>query len=340
MSIEAETRALADRVESILRARGADAQAAAEVADVMLEADRRGVVTHGITRLASYVERIRLGQLDPTARPTVVSDGGGVVLLDAGRGFGAVAGIHATRLAMSRAREHGGCAWVTTRSSNHFGIAGYYTAMLAREGFLGFACCNAGASMPATGGTSAVVGTNPASFAVPGGDRPPVLDMAMTHVARGKIRRAAAEGRTIPPDWATDANGVPTTDPETAIAGMMAPMAGHKGYATSAMVELMCGVLSGGPVSTGVRGATDYGGDAGVSFSVFAVDLSRIVDIDTYAGRVDELREQIEATAAPGQRTHLPGGPQDVHAEEVAQRGLTVPEDVLATLARLESEDG
>ncbi|HSS64565.1 MAG TPA: Ldh family oxidoreductase, partial [Gammaproteobacteria bacterium] len=259
MRIEA-AKGLAMRV---LEKNGVGEDIAGLVADVLVDADMRGVVTHGLTRLPAYVARIRAGLLNPGARPEVLADHGALLLLDAGNGFGAVAGCDAADLAAERAVRHG-CAWVTVRNGNHLSMLGYYARRLAGRGLAAIAITNAGPSMAAWGGKRPVVGTNPLAMAVPGDASPVVLDMAATMVARGKIRRAQAEGRPIPEGWAFDAQGNPTTDADVAMSGTLAPAGGHKGYALSVMIDLMTGVIGAGSFASQVRTATDRSGPSGV----------------------------------------------------------------------------
>jgi LDH2 family malate/lactate/ureidoglycolate dehydrogenase len=325
---------LRERGEGILRARGADPAAARTVLDVLLDADRRGVATHGLTRLASYVERIELSQLDPAARTRLVEDAGALALLDAGRGFGAVAGMAAVDAARERAAAHG-LAWVTVRESNHFGMAGYYPRQLARDGLAGIVFTNAGPSVAPWGGQRPVVGTNPIAIAVPADPEPVVMDMAVTQVARGKIRRAAAENRPIPEGWALDADGHPTTDPHAAMRGLLSPMGGPKGYALAVMIDLLTGVLSGGAFADEVRGATDFDRPARVSFTLLAADIARLMPLEEYRARVEAFRAVVKAAGDGSPEVGLPGHPEEAHVRRAEAKGIPVAADVIQTLERL-----
>jgi LDH2 family malate/lactate/ureidoglycolate dehydrogenase len=304
------------------------------VTDVLVDADARGVVTHGLTRLPAYVERIRAGLLDPAARPVVVADHGALLLLDAGNGFGAVAGCDAADLAAERVSLHG-CAWVTVRNGNHLSMLGYYARRLARRGFAAIAMTNAGPSMAAWGGTRPVVGTNPLAMAVPGEESPVVLDMAATMVARGKIRRAQAEGNAIPEGWAFDAHGNPTTDADEAMSGTLAPAGGHKGYALSVMVDLMTGVLGAGSFATQVRTATDRTGPSGVCFTLIAADVGRLPDAGGYVNRLKAFRGEVEASGDGVDAVHLPGDLENGRAKAAEGDGIEVPRDVIEKLEEL-----
>ncbi len=321
----------------VLRKHGVSAEIAERVADVLVDADARGVVTHGLTRLPAYVERIRAGLLDPGARPVMIADHGALLLLDAGNGFGAVAGCDAADLAAARAASHG-CAWVTVRNGNHLSMLGYYARRLARRGMAAIAVTNAGPSMAAWGGIRPVVGTNPLAMAVPGEASPVVLDMAATMVARGKIRRAQAEGKPIPEGWAFDPDGNPTTDADVAMRGTLAPAGGHKGYALSVMIDLMTGVLGAGSFASQVRTATDRSGPSGVCFTFIAADIGKLPDANGYLDRFRAFRAEVQASGDGKGEVHLPGDMENERARSAERDGIELPEDVLKALEGLLDE--
>lgn len=320
----------------VLTNNGVSEKLAAIVTDVLLEADRRGVTTHGFTRLPGYVERVRRGLLDANAEPEIVKDGETIILMDGRNGFGAVAGVEATELATARAGKHGMC-WVTVRNSNHFGIAGYYAQMLAQRGFAGIVFCNASPAVAAYGGKRATLGTNPFAMAVPTGDEPIVLDMATTTVARGKIRRAKAEGRSIPLGLALDVDGNPTTDPEAALKGTLASLGGYKGYGLAVMIELLSGVVSGGRYLTEVRQVTDLSGTAGPCFTIIAANIGRLIGLDEYARRIDRFRSVIRRSGDEDAEIYLPGEIETRRAREADKKGIALPADVIEAIEALSS---
>lgn len=320
----------------VLTSNGVNEKLAAIVTDVLVEADRRGIASHGFTRLQSYVERVRRGLLEPNAEPEIVKDGETIVLMDGRNGFGAVAGVEATQLAVSRATRHGLC-WVTVRNSNHFGIAGYYAQMLARRGLAGIVFSNASPAVAAYGGKRATLGTNPLAIAVPSGRDPIVLDMATTVIARGKIRRAKAENRSIPPGLALDADGNPTTDPEAALKGTLASLGGYKGYGLAVMIELLSGVLSGGRYLTEVKQVTDLTGTAGTCFTIIAADIGRICDRESYRQRLDRFSSIIRQSGDEGPEIYLPGEIETRRAQEADKKGIAIPADVLEAIRALSS---
>ena len=159
----------------------------------------------------------------------------------------------AVKLAVARAREIG-LAAVAVRNGFHFGTAGRYARMMAEQNCVGIVLSNTRPLMPAPGGAEALVGNNPIAIALPSaGEFPVEADMALSATAMGKIRLAAAAGEPIPGDWAVDSQGRPTTDPATAIKGMLLPAAGPKGFGLAFVIDLLCGGLSDGAVGAEVR---------------------------------------------------------------------------------------
>jgi LDH2 family malate/lactate/ureidoglycolate dehydrogenase len=265
----------------------------------------------------------------------VVSDLGAIAVLDAGNALGILTGDQAMALAVQRARQFGIGA-VAVRHAFHFGGAFRFVMAAAEAGTIGVAAANTRPLMPAPGGAATVVGNNPLAIGVPrAGADPIVLDMALSEAALGKIRIAAAEGREIPPTWATDSSGVPTTDPQGAIAGLLLPAAGPKGYGLAFMVDVLTGVLSGGAFGAGVQGLyadTAVANDCAHFF--LAIDPAAFGGAHAFAGRVDELAAQVAASpTAPGvDRVLLPGQLEAERHAAARVDGVPVEPSVLDNL--------
>ncbi len=239
---EAELAALASRA---LRGLGVEAAHAEDTARILVLGDLFGHHTHGVSRLESYGERLELGGIK--ARPDIRVDqvAPGMLRTDGDNGLGAAVGLRALRAAMQAARETG-IAIAFARTSNHFGACGPYCWIAAQEGFASIVGSNATPTIAPTGGRDTRVGNNPLALGVPRpGADPVILDMAMSVVARAKLRDAVKRGESIPATWATDRGGRPTTDPKAAIEGFLLPFGGYKGYGLAVMVDLFAGVLSG-----------------------------------------------------------------------------------------------
>jgi len=239
-----------DLLAGIFVAAGLSRAGAEEVSLALIEADQQGLPSHGVLQAENYVNYLEAGMAQPSDEPASVEDRGAVTVIDAGHMLGHLVAGTAMRHAMKAARQFG-IGVCSVRHSFHFGAAGRYAKMAADDNLVGVCMTNARAVMPAPGGVEPLVGTNPLAIAVPAGDHPPVVfDMATSQGALGKIHMARQAGKPIPDDWAVDRDGAPTTDPVAALAGMLLPAAGPKGFGLSFMIDLLSATLSGGAPGT------------------------------------------------------------------------------------------
>lgn len=326
---------LRSAVTSIFTEAGLSTKAAGTVAGSLVAADMRGITSHGALLVPMYVDRLLAGSVSPRDEAEVVVDAGAIAVLDAHHAFGQLSGDQAMTIAVSKAEQHGVGA-VVVRRAFHFGGAFRYVEAAARAGCIGIAAANTRPLMPAPGGAEAVVGNNPLAVAVPVADRAPVLlDMALSEAALGKIRLAAQEGRAIPPTWATDAAGAPTTDPTEAIAGLLLPMAGHKGYGLALVIDVLTGLLSGGSFGKGVQGLyadTSVPNDCAHFF--LAIDVAKFGDREAFLSRAADLTADVVSSAkAPGvDRLLLPGQLEAERAALAEADGIDVDASVLLAL--------
>lgn len=306
-------------------------------ADTLVQADLWGHQSHGVMRLSWYVARLLAGVCTPIARPEEVIDARAIAVIDGKDGMGQVLTAHAMKNAIGRAKEHGIGA-IALRNSNHFGTAMYFTLMAARAGCVGFLSTNASPAMAPWGGRKKTVGTNPWSWAAPAGQRAPmVLDIANTGVARGKIYLARQKGLSIPEGWAISAEGVPTTDPAEAIAGIVLPMAQHKGYAIAAMMDMLSGVLTGSAFGTGVHGPYQTEHRSGAGQFMIAIDIEQIQPLAEFNERMDRYIDELKSVprAQGFEEIVYPG---EIEARNEAHNradGLLLPQDTLADLRKL-----
>ncbi|MDW5596312.1 Ldh family oxidoreductase [Conexibacter stalactiti] len=327
---------LVERLAAVFAGAGLERAAATTVATALIDADMRGIPSHGSLLVPMYVERIVSGSVTTLTSAEPVADFGAVAVLDGGHALGVLTADQAMALAIEKARDHGLGA-VAVRRAFHFGGAFRYVQSAAEAGMIGVAAANTRPLMPAPGGAHAVVGNNPLAIGVPrAGGEPLVLDMALSEAALGKIRLAAQEGREIPATWATAADGTPTTDPAAAIAGLLLPAAGHKGYGLALMVDVLTGVLSGGSYGGAVRGLyADTAVPNDCAHFFLALDVTRFgSDLDGFAARVADLSQQVTSPpAAPGvERLLVPGQLEaERHAAAEAQ-GVALDASVLERL--------
>ncbi|HEY2052871.1 MAG TPA: Ldh family oxidoreductase [Solirubrobacterales bacterium] len=327
----------------VFGALGLPEAAAVAVAEGLVDADMRGIPSHGLMLVPMYAERIQAGSVTTATEAETVADLGAIAVLDAADALGILTADQAMGLAVERARQFGIGA-VAVRHAFHFGGAFRYVMAAAEAGMIGIAAANTRPLMPPPGGAATVVGNNPLAIGVPSaGGEPIVLDMALSEAALGKIRLAAAEGRAIPPTWATDAAGIPTTDPEAAIAGLLLPAAGPKGYGLAFMLDVLTGVLSGGAFGAGVQGLysdTSVANDCAHFF--LAIDPAAFGGADAFAARVEELAAQVTSSpTAPGvERVLLPGQLEAERHAAARAGGVRVERSVIDKLREVAASLG
>jgi LDH2 family malate/lactate/ureidoglycolate dehydrogenase len=310
---------------------------AACAATAMVEADLRGVHTHGAALLPSYVSKLRANGINPRPRVRTLRETASTVLQDGDHGLGHVLASRAMVLAMERAAVTG-IAAVGVRNASHFGAAASYSMLALRRQQIGIASCNTVACMPPPGGVAPRLGNNPISVAVPAGRHAPiVLDMALSTVAWGKIAQAARRGEKIPLGWALDLNGNPTTDPMEGMRGLLIPAGGVKGYGLAVVVEALAGVLTGARFGTDVPHPDQVDHPEMIGFFLAAVDVRAFTPLDTFIGRVDALVDQIKsATPAPeATGIFLPGELEHFTKERHLEHGIALDSDIWEDLRAL-----
>jgi ureidoglycolate dehydrogenase (NAD+) len=236
---------------------GLDPTDARDVARILVTADLFGLSTHGLSRIESYGERLRVEGIKARPRIRVEQIAPAIVSIDGDNGIGPLVGMRALEAAMATARETGvGVAFA--RGSNHFGPVSPYSLIAAEAGFASIIGSNATTTIAPWGGSDARLGNSPVGFGVPNpGGKPFLLDMAISVAARAKIRNALKRGDSIPDGWATDKEGRATTDPAAALDGFLLPIGGHKGYGLALLVDLFAGLLSGAAYLTHVKSWVD-----------------------------------------------------------------------------------
>jgi LDH2 family malate/lactate/ureidoglycolate dehydrogenase len=337
-----DAKRLTEFAAAVLSAVGVPDTDAALVADSLVTADLWGHQSHGVMRLSWYVNRIRAGVMNAVTKPQTIVDSGALAVVDGQNGIGHVLATFAAREAVRRARDHG-VGVVGVRNSNHFGTAAYFTRMAALDGCVAILTTNASPAMAPWGGRQKIVGTNPWSIAAPAGRHDVVvMDIANTAVARGKVYLAKQRGESIPPGWAIDAEGVPTTDPAAAIEGVILPMAGHKGYAISLMMDVLSGVLTGSSFGAAVHGPYQFHSRSGCGHLFIALDVERFGDPDDFMRRMEWLVDEVKSVprAQGFDEIFYPGELETRAERDNLQRGLLLSQQTLDDLQQLARSSG
>ncbi|PZO79469.1 MAG: sulfolactate dehydrogenase [Mesorhizobium amorphae] len=310
---------------------GAQERGARSLARAAAAAEADGIASHGLAYLPIYCEHLLCGKVVGSAEPRAERAAPALVTVDAGMGFAHPAIDLGFAQLVPLAREMG-IAALAVRNSYNCGVLGHHTEKLAALGLLALGFTHAPASIAPVGGRRAVVGTNPFAIAAPGRDGRIALsiDQSASVIAKSEIAKRKREGRSIPPDWAFGPDGEPTTDPDLALQGTMAPSGGYKGFGIGLLVELLASAAAGALPSTQ---ASPFSGPAGgpprTGQFFIAIDAGKSSD-GLFASRAEALAEAI--AEQPGARVQ---GARRAAAREAARRdGVSVP---AALIARVEA---
>jgi len=312
--------ALVTHCTDLLTGAGLPRAAADEAVTALVDADLRGLSSHGVAMLPVYVDGLRSGGVSTGTVAAVVSDGGGFVLLDAGHALGQLTSAQAVRLVAERAGRNGVAA-VGVRRAHHFGAASTWSVRLAEQGFVGVALSNSAPLMAAPGTATPVVGNNPLSVAAV--DRTGGVIVADLALSVGSVAKMRATGK-VPAGWALDPCGAPTRDLPTALAGSLVPLGDGKGFGLAVLVEVLTGVLTGGPFGTSVsRFSADPGTPNNCAHLFLALDPRAV-------GTADAVADGVAALAAT--LPHVPGRARQALAAEHRHHGVEVPDAALDRL--------
>ncbi|WP_062207643.1 Ldh family oxidoreductase [Streptomyces sp. NBRC 109706] len=329
-----------DFATRLLTAHALPDEDARTVARCLIEADLRGVDTHGLVRLPGYLRRLRAGLVNPRPELAPHRVVPSAAALDGRDGLGFVVASRAMAEAV-RLAEETGIGVVSVRRSTHFGMAASYVLRAVEAGMVALVFTNASPAMPPWGGRQPLLGTSPLAAGAPGGERGPVvLDMSPAVVARGKIRRAARRGEEIPLGYALDAEGVGTTDPLRALEGVVLPVGGPKGAGLSLLMDILAGVLSGAAFAGDVGDQyKDFDRPQNVGHLFLALRPDLFLPLDEYRRRMDLLVDRVRSTprAAGVEAITLPGELEAGRAAHRALHGIPYAPGDLAPL-RAEAE--
>ncbi len=298
----------------LLKAAGVPESDAGITARIQVEADLRGVHSHGARGIAGYIRQILRGEINPNAQPRVLSEGAAYVHMDADNALGQVAAYKAMQRAIQKA-EGAGIGMAAVRNTNHYGAAAYYVNMAVEAGMVGFNTTggrkNRG-NMAPYGSIEPAIGNAPFAYGIPAGrERPIILDMATGVVAAGKIGIARDRGEKIPLGWALDAAGQPTDDPREA--HIVVPL-GPKGSGLAIVMQCIGGILAGAAFPDVEKFGYLF---IAINVSTFADPESFTTEVDT---RIQTIREARPATGVD--RVYYPGEPEWIARERNLENGI------------------
>jgi (2R)-3-sulfolactate dehydrogenase (NADP+) len=290
------------KAAQLLQDAGVPADQAETTARCIVASDRWGIGSHGLMRLPFYLSRLKAGGINPTAQLKTVTDLPSLVVFDGDDGLGHWQLQKAAEIASERALVNGVAA-VGVGRSNHCGALGIYVWPMINRGLVGIAFSTGPAVMPPWGGNKPLLSTSPIAAGIPT-NPPTVVDLATSAVARGKIQAKAQAGAELEPGWAFTKDGAPTTDAKEALAGMLAPLGGVKGYAVAVLVESLTGMLIGPTLAKNIPDMFAASQDAlpqQISHFIIAIDAAKL-SVDGANNRTNEFVSEVGAAGG-----RLPG---------------------------------
>jgi LDH2 family malate/lactate/ureidoglycolate dehydrogenase len=332
---------LKEYATAVLYKIGMPAEDAELVANSLVEANIRGVDSHGIVRLIYYVNKMRQGGTKVRPDIRLERDHAATAVVDGNHGMGQVVGTYAMNVAVEKASKYG-IGMVAVKNSEHFGTAASYAMMALERDMIGIACTNAPPVMAPWGGKQQAIGNNPMAFAIPTATSAPiVLDMAMSKVAGGKVRLAAKRGEKIPNNWIVNKHGEPTEDPNNLPEGALLPE-GHKGYGLAVIVEVLSGVLPGAAILSSLPNwLFNPEKPTRTGHTMIAINIDNFMPVDDFKQRVESMIKELHdhPPAAGVDRVLLPGEIEHLVAQQ-RRNGFDIPIEVYHDLRNVGLELG
>ena len=301
-------------------------------AQVLVWANLRGVDSHGVLRILSYLKRVEMGLMNPRPNIQVLKETPATLLIDADGAFGPVVTIFAMKRVMEKAREVG-IGWGLIRDTTHQGAMGYYSLMAAKEDMAGIAIVCSPPNMAPYGARAAGVHNSPIAIAVPAKRHHPlILDMATSVVAGGKLLLAIDKGVSLPEGWALDKDGTSTTDPE--LAKILVPAGGPKGSGLALMFECLSSLMVGNPLLEPMLVGEDRVRRPRQNSVVAAIDIGTFTDVEGYKEHIDNLVDGLKAlpTADGFDEVLVPGEPEEKVYDDRIRHGIPLPPGTLRNL--------
>lgn len=316
------------------------------ITDVLLTADLYGIQSHGMQRMVRYYKGIQKGMMKVDAKPEIVNESPVTAVIDGHEGMGQLNGYFAMNLAIKKAKKYG-VGIVTVKNSNHYGIAGYYAKMAAKEGMFGFSCTNSEAIMVPTYAKKAMIGSNPQAWCFPAQPYDFLFDASTTVVTRGKLEMYNKLGKELPTGWALDENGLPTKSAPEVLAniaqhgcGGIMPLGGntellgsHKGYGNGMVAEIFSSILSQGMTSD----QTMKDNKSGTCHGFMAINLANFGDPQAIKSHFSRYLQSLrDAPKAAGQtRIYTHGEKEMLMIEKRKKLGIPVIDKTMTEIKDL-----
>lgn len=336
--IKLQSPVLVEFISEIFEKAGMIQADAAFSAKALVQTDLWGIGSHGILRVPIYTKRLLSGAINPSPDIRVTTSNRALAIVDGDNGMGFIVGREAMDHAVNLAGEYGVAA-VGALNSNHFGATALYVRRAAEQNMIGIGMSNVVQNMVVPGGSKPVVGNNPIAVAVPTfGEFPFVLDISLSSVAGGKLLLASKNKEKIPFDWATDKDGRPTDNPEIGFEGFLLPMGGHKGFGLALVVDILCGVLTGGAFMDQMKGMYKFPDDPSLTgHFMIAIDPLAIMDKSEFQDRITHFTKVIKSSPMwdESREMFVPGEIEYRTAQEREKEGIPLHENLYKELLEL-----
>jgi L-2-hydroxycarboxylate dehydrogenase (NAD+) len=328
---------------------------AEKIANVFMAAELRGIPSHGMIRIKDYYQLWKAKRINVKPNIRVVHETASTAVVDGDMAIGMVAAVKSMKIAIEKA-SMAGTGWVSTRNSNHYGIAGYYAMMALKHDMIGLSMTNANPLVAPTFSVSPMLGTNPIAVAIPAGKYPPfIADFATTPIARGKLAVAEKKGEKVPLGLVQDKEGRQTNDPAVLkVGGSMLTLGGdyehgsHKGFCLSAIVDIFSAVLSGANFGPFVPPSVAYlpvlekkvGEGTGHFFGAMRIDaFQKAAD---FKAAMDEWIETFrKAKPVIGrEKVLIPGDPEREKEEKMRIKGISILPSIVEEMKEIAKELG
>lgn len=329
-----------DLCTRIFVAHGFNTDDATLIADSLVDADVRGVSSHGIQRMRMYDERICSGKIIVGEHGAILFETPVSAMIDGQHGMGQVIAARAMHIAIDKAHTSG-IGIVNVRRSNHFGAAGYYSRIAMDEGCWGIAATNSNPLMAPTHSARAFLGSNPLTFGIRTGTDEFLFDGATTAASLGKIEVAARLGQSVDGDVALRPDGTAIHEAATAvhdwrrdhasvaltpIGGAGEANAGYKGYALGILVEILTSCIGNAAPSADLSSAD-------ICHMVIAIDPTIFGDTRPVNERIDDLQRRLRALPSyDGQPVRVPGDKERDHAQVATRDGIEIADSTFQEL--------
>lgn len=324
---------------SVFEKMGCSSDDSLKAAKVFLAAELRGLPSHGMIRIKDYFQLWEAGRINTTPNIKIVHETPSTAVVDGDGAIGMIAATRSMEIAMEKA-ETAGTGWVSTRGSNHFGIAGHYAMMALERDMIGISMTVANPLVASAGSVTKMLGTNPIAVAVPAGKhRPYVADFATTPIARGKLAVAEKKGEMVAPGYVQDKDGNPSTDPAILRqGGSMLTLGGdmehgiHKGFCMSTIVDIFSCVFSGAnfgpfcPPSVAYLPVLDEKVGEGTGHFFGAMRIDAWQPKDAFKAQMDKWIDTFKSAkpAAGVEKVYVPGEPEFEKEKRIAKEGIPI----------------